>query len=506
MIRTKHSIYNTFASIISLMLPSLLTLILTKLIIAEFGSDINGVFVTINQIVSLLVLLEGGFTLATNVALFKPYISKDYERANSILSATRNAFVIIGLIYGIISIFVAIFLPYFIKSNLSSLIIIQLMLLASVNTLYSFFFEYRYRILFQTAQKEYIIMILNAITSCMGYFLAIMSIKVGFNIIAVRVALIIPVIIKAPILLSLHKKHFPWVDFRVKPDYRAINGTIDVFLQKLSDMLFFNTPVIVISSMSGTIYGSVYAIYNSIYSLIRNVTYSFVMAPYNGFGQLISQNGKFSIVRLFHVYQLIVNMISTTLLTTTTILIIPFIKLYTKGVTDVVYVDNVIALLFLASGLLEIMHISSRGILNISGNFKFMKKIVTIAAGINLLSSLVLTSYIGMYGAITGTIIGYVVLMPVTVYYAHIKYLECGLRDFLKVTLPNICASIIMVILFLNININFDNYLKFFLNSSIILLIVATFILMVNALINKSLLVEAFNKLKSMKSVKRFKI
>jgi hypothetical protein len=53
----------------------------------------------VNQIVNVLLILEGGFTLASNVALFDPVSREDYLTSNGILSATRNKFKKIGALF-----------------------------------------------------------------------------------------------------------------------------------------------------------------------------------------------------------------------------------------------------------------------------------------------------------------------------------------------------------------------------------------------------------------------
>ena len=479
----------------ALMLPSILALVLTNQIITKYGSDVNGIFVTINQVVAFLVLLEGGFTLATNVALFKPYKEKNYKFANSILSATSKSFNIIGVVFAIIAVLIAVFLPSVLKSNVSNIVITQLMLLASLNTLYSFFFEYKYRVLFQTSQQEYLVLTINAVSSLIGYSLAIVAIQLGYSIVLVRIALLVPIIIRFPTIYYLHHNRFPWVNFNETPNFKAISGTLDVFVQKISDMLFFNTPVIVISIMVGSVFASVYAIYNSIFSLIRNVTYSFVMAPHNAFGQILAESGTKSIIRLFHLYQTIIMMIATILLTTTTIMILPFINLFTQGVNDINYIDANIAFLSLVAGLLEITHISSRGILNISGKFKYLKKIVAISSIINLVVSIILTNFIGIYGAIIGTIVGYLVLTPLTVIYTHKTYLNCGFDEFFKIVIPNIGLSFISVLISRNFEINLENYFEFIILGFIIFSLISIATILINLLFNRRLIIEAKEKI-----------
>lgn len=471
----------------SLLIPSILALILTNQIIRNYGSDVNGIFVTVNQIANFFILIEGGFTLSANVALFKPYKDRDYQVVNSILSAMRKIFKIIGLVYAILTLVVAIFLPSIIESDVSSGIITSLMILTSLNTVYSFLFEYKYRILFQTSQKEYVISSINAASSLFGYSLAILITQLEMSITVVRLVILIIFVMKLPFVIFYHKKNYPFAKFKNNPDYSAIKGTYDVFIQKLSDMIFFNIPIILISIFSGSIFASVYAIYNSIFSLIRNVNYSFVMAPFNAFGQMINESGKNSIVKIFMMYQLIISIVSSILLTTTTILIIPFIELFTKGVNDVNYVDYNIATLFLIAAFLEISHVPSRGILNVSGNFKILKKIISFSTIFNLFVSIYLTWKYGIHGAIMGTILSYILMSPLVILITHLKYLDCGLRNFFRIYFPNVIVSLLIVWVFRIIDLNIAGYFDFVLKGSFLLLVISIFIVLNSYIFNKIL-------------------
>lgn len=481
---------------LSLLVPSILALILTNQIIRIYGSDVNGIFVTVNQIANFFILIEGGFTLSANVALFKPYKNNDYEAINSILSAMRKIFTWIGIIYAAITITVALFLPLIVESNVSFIVISSLMIITSLNTIYSFLFEYKYRILFQTSQKEYIISSINAISSLVGYSFAILITQLEMSITVVRVAILISFVMKLPFVMFYHKKNYSWAQFKTKADFSNVKGTYDVFIQKLSDMIFFNIPIILVSIFAGSVFASVYAIYNSIFSLIRNVNYAFVMAPFNAFGQLISESGKSSIVKVFMLYQLVISIISSTLLTTTVILIIPFINLFTKGVNDVDYINYNLAFMFLIAAFLEISYIPSRGILNVSGNFKILKKVVAISTILNLIISIYLTWSYGIIGAILGTIISYIIMSPIVISITHIKYLDCGLKTFFRIFVPNFILSLMIVWMFKLITLNISNYFDFMFKGLFLFITISILFLLNSYVFNKTLFNEVIAKVK----------
>ena len=90
--RNSFSLLNAISAMCLTITNGLLTIVVTRFILARFGSDFNGLNSTANQIVNVLLILEGGFTLASNVALFYPLTHGDYKQVNGILSATKKKF------------------------------------------------------------------------------------------------------------------------------------------------------------------------------------------------------------------------------------------------------------------------------------------------------------------------------------------------------------------------------------------------------------------------------
>ncbi|MDD3187693.1 MAG: hypothetical protein PHD02_04430, partial [Bacilli bacterium] len=94
--KTKSSLLNAITMILQTGIISILSLVSTNLILTNYGSDFNGVVATANQIINLLLIVEGGFSLAINVALFKPYVNNDTKKIDAIMSASKKIFFKIG--------------------------------------------------------------------------------------------------------------------------------------------------------------------------------------------------------------------------------------------------------------------------------------------------------------------------------------------------------------------------------------------------------------------------
>ena len=75
--KSKQSILTALSAITLTLISGIFALLVTKLVIVEYGSDFNGLNSTASQFISMLLIIEGGFTIATNVALFTPMASND---------------------------------------------------------------------------------------------------------------------------------------------------------------------------------------------------------------------------------------------------------------------------------------------------------------------------------------------------------------------------------------------------------------------------------------------
>ena len=86
------------------------------------------------------------------------------------------------------------------------------------------------------------------------------------------------------------------------------------------------------------------------------------------------------------------------------VLTAPFIRIYTAGITDAKYVDPYLPLLFTAMKLLASSREASSRVINFAGHFKQMRWRAILEAAINLMVSVVLVYFMGIYGVLLGTI------------------------------------------------------------------------------------------------------
>lgn len=113
----KRSIKNLLFSALGQIITIAIGLILPRLYITNFGSEVNGLLNSANQYIVYLGLFEAGVGTVTLQALYKPVAEKDEKSINSILSATHHYYKRTSIYYLIGLIILSAVYPFIAKKH-----------------------------------------------------------------------------------------------------------------------------------------------------------------------------------------------------------------------------------------------------------------------------------------------------------------------------------------------------------------------------------------------------
>lgn len=493
--KSKRSILTAVSAIALTLINGLFALVITKLVIVKYGSDFNGLNSTASQFISMLLIIEGGFTIATNVALFKPMAINDYDAINRILSATRKIFNKIGMSFFLVGTAVSIIYALIINSELSPVIAFSVFMMTIISTSFNLFYATKYRILLQSEHKEYVLNGIQIGTLILSQLLILATILTNSHMLLVRFSTMLGAIINSLLIVNISKKKYKHLDFHTEPDYKSISGTKDIFIQKLTSMIYSTIPIIFISATVGTIYASVYVVYNNVFRLLKSVIYAFINAPRMGFGKLIAEKESGYVLKVFLQYEFIVNYVMFTLLSTAAVLIMPFISIYTTGITDANYYNWLIALFLIAITFFEIIHIPSGNIINMAGKFKIGRKIQTLASIVLVIVMIIGNMFMGFYGILLAVLVTAVLLSILEILYIHNTYFERAVFDFLKLLVPNLAVMIFITLLEIKYLPPIHTYLDFLIAGIILVTVNAVILAIVNFVVNRNIMLGVVERL-----------
>ena len=96
-----------------------LGILVPKLILDNYGSEINGLLSSVTNIYTYIALVEAGVAAASCQALYKTIANKDREQTCAVLSATNKYYHRTGIIYLALVVVFSVLYPLLIKSQIS---------------------------------------------------------------------------------------------------------------------------------------------------------------------------------------------------------------------------------------------------------------------------------------------------------------------------------------------------------------------------------------------------
>ena len=398
--RIKH---NLISSLIYQIVLITLSFLLPRLYLENFGSEVNGVLSTIKQIFVYMFLLEAGVGLATTQALYKKIGERDYASASSVLSATNIYYKRTGFIYLAIVLLIAAVYAFVIPSPIDSVTLFLIIMLTALPALFSYFVQAKYRILMEVDGRKYVLNNAETILQLASNAAKILVLLLSNSLILIQLVYCIIYLSQLTFLYCYAKRRYRWLDLSVKPDFAAISQKNSVLVHQLSGMVFNNTDVILISALCDFKAVSVYAIYNIFFSQVQTFITSIVSSFTFALGQLFySDREKFR--RMYRAYETFYITATYMIYTLMAVFLLPLIQLYTDGINDAEYTNPVLLLLFVLMSLISNGKLPANSLIEYSGAFQKTRSHAIWEMAINITVSIVAILYMGVCGAIVGTV------------------------------------------------------------------------------------------------------
>ena len=441
---------NLISSLIYQIVLISLSFLLPRLYLENFGSEVNGVLSTIKQIFTYMCLLEAGVGLATTQALYKRIGEKDFDGASSVLSATHSYYIKTGFVYSAIVLLIAVVYSFFIPTSIDSHILFFIILLNAIPSLFSYFVQAKYRILMEVDGRKYIINNSETILQLASNVGKILVLLLTDSLILIQLVYCIIALIQLIYLYFYAKRRYSWLNLKSKPDFNAIAQKNSVLIHQISGMVFNNTDIILISVLCDFRVVSVYTIYNIFFSQVQNFITSVVSSFTFALGQMFhTDRERFN--TLFNVYETFYIMGNFIVYTLMAVFLLPIIQIYTSGINDAQYTNTFLLLLFVIMNLMAASKLPANGVIEYSGNFKNTRSFAIWEMIINITVSVAAIIYMGICGAIIGTIAALTYRGIVTIHFSDKKVLCRGVMSTYRILIANsLVFSLIMALFYVD--------------------------------------------------------
>lgn len=484
-LKKKQIFTNLFSGIIGQVITIVLGIVLPRLFITSFGSEVNGLLSSVNQFYTYIGLLEAGVGTATLQALYKPIAEEDKKKVNSILSATNLYYYKTGLFYGLAVFLFAFIFPVFVHSQIDYWTVLLIILFSGLGNAIIYFFHGKYKILLNADGRGYIVTNIATFVTILSSLSKIILIMKGFDVVVVQFSFFIINILQVFLFTVYIKRNYKWINIHEKPDFDAISKKGSVLIHQLSYLVFSNTDIILLTLFCDLKIVSIYSLYNLLFSSISNLLASLNNSITYVLGQLFQKNfNKF--LELVDCYELYYTMLNFVCYTIALLFAIPFFKIYTAGISDANYIDFNLVILFIIINILISSRTAMSNIINISGHFRETQNRSILESIINLTVSFLAIFKFGMYGVLVGTIIALLYRTNDIIIYSNCHILNRKPYRTYKLIILNIIIMLGVYLLFSKVIMNYlvlETYISLFISAAISGIAILAIFFILNSLV-----------------------
>ncbi|MEY8483747.1 polysaccharide biosynthesis C-terminal domain-containing protein [Lachnospiraceae bacterium 48-21] len=335
--------------------------------------------------------------------LYKPLQQNNAEQISGVINAAEKFFRKIAFIYLVYVLMMSIIYPIYYRASYSYGYTFALVWILAVNLFTQYFFSLTFKLLIQADQKAYIVSIVQSIVVILNIIATVIIAKYYQDILVIKLFGVLFYCLQ-PVVFSRYVKNHYKIDKSIEPDKSSISQRWDGFWQNIAYFIHSNTDVVVLTVFSTLTNVSVYSIYLLVINALKNLIISISGAVIPTLGNTLAKKNSDEIKSGFDLYEFTIFFVSTFLFASGMSLIVPFVTVYTSGITDADYYQPVFAVLMILAEAVYCLRDPYVSISYAAGHFKQTRIYATLEAIINIGVSMVLVHNYGIVGVAVGTL------------------------------------------------------------------------------------------------------
>lgn len=503
--RSKKAIFNIISDLILQIVIVVYGFVVPKIIISKFGSNVNGLISSITQFLAYITLLESGFGPVVKAVLYKPIAEKDNKTIKNILKTAEKFFRTIALIFIIYIIVLTIIYPILVNNEFGKLYTISLILIISISTFAEYFFGMTYRLFLQADQKNYVISVIQIITYILSTIFIVVLAKLNCSIQIIKLVSGL-IFVFRPLLQNYYVKKKYNINLNDAEDRFELKQKWDGLAQHIAAVIHSNTDVTILTFFCSLAEVSVYSVYSLVVSGIKKIIQAFSSGIDASWGDMIAKNEYDNLNRKFNLYEILYFSICTIIFSCAMVLIVPFVSVYTKGITDVDYIRYLFGYLIVISEYIWAIRLPYSSITLAAGHFKETRKGAWIEAFINIIISIILVKKFGIIGVTIGTIVAMLIRTIEFVYHTNKYILKRNILDNVKKILIIIIETIVIFVLFkITPQLQNTSYVNWGINAIVTTIEASLVTIIINGVVYRKNMKEVIESIRNIASRRREK-
>lgn len=401
--RNKITLLNVSSSIVMQIASFISAIVVPRIVLKYFGSNINGLIASISQFLNYIALVEGGITGVIAANLYRPLVEHDSQRLSSVLSTAKKIYFKIGIIFLCYSFTIACFYPLLIQTDLSKIFVFALTIVLSAGVFFQYMFSILYITLLNADKKIFIVSYTSTIIIIINLVLTVVLIEIYPNILFIKLGGAILFAFQ-PLVLSTYIKHHYQVNWNTMQDDELISQRWSGFAINIAYFIHSSTDITLLTLFVDLRTVSVYSIYSLIISKMSTILHSVATAFEPTIGQAYAKNDITELNKKMDLYEFIIFFSVGVIFTVMGMLISPFVIIYTSNINDTNYYRPGFGWLMVLAEAVYLLRLPHVSLAYSANQFKKITASAYIEAIINILFSIVLVNNFGLSGIAIGTV------------------------------------------------------------------------------------------------------
>lgn len=493
--RKKLLALNTSSSLIFQLTTIVCGFIVPRLILKSYGSEVNGLINSIMQFLAIISFLELGVGAVIQSSLYKPLAENDYNQISRVMVSGQKFFSRLATILLVYVVILMGIYPLIAKTNFGFLYTAIMILVISISSFAQYYFGIVNSLLITANQRGYFSYNIQTITLILNTIACFILIKLGASIHIVKLTTSL-IYLARPLILSLYVKKNYKINWNIKYDEEPIKQKWNGIAQHISAVVLDGTDNIVLTVFMGLEIVSVYSVYNMVVMGVKKLLMSMTNGIQSLMGELLAREEFDRLRNFFGWVEWSIHTGTTFIFGVTTILIIPFVEVYTLGIHDINYIQPLFAVLIVAANAGHCLRLPYNILILAGGHYKQTQNNYIIAAIINIVISILFVNILGLAGVAIGTLLAMFYQTIWMAIYDSKNLIHWPIKYFIKQLLVDGITVLFFVIIAKFSTINEITWISWILYSIKVSIISLVFMGIINAIFYKKYIIAILKKLK----------
>lgn len=455
--KKKKLLGNLLSSLLCYGALLLFSVLSSRYILVGYGSEVNGLISSVNQLFSYIALMEAGIGTATISALYTRLASGD--GVQEVLAASKCSSRKSARWYLLCVAVLAFLWPLVLDTQIPYATICALILLQGIAGAIPYWYTTTAVSYLVATGQNYVNNRVHLVSTLVTCLLKLAICAVEGSILFLSVSLILVNAGKCLVYFLYLRKKCPEFSIKGTADTKVLAQRSSFFLHEITGVIFSGTDTILLSVFCSLRDASVYAVYALVFQSLRQI----IGQGFTGTNYLLGNayaRSRESYPRSHDTFNLVYTGAVFAVFSTAYWLILPFVSLYTRQVGDAGYLDPWLPILFALIELLSACRIVDNQLIKLSLHARQTVSHSVAEAVINLTVSLALVRPLRIYGVLAGTVAALLYRTNDIILYANRKILRRSAVGEYLLYGVNFAAFGAVVLLRRQVEIRVDSFLR----------------------------------------------